>query len=166
MDLEGGTLTVAQSMQRIDGKLQAVAPKTEKSRRVLALPGFAIAALVEHQDRQAFERKAAGELWEDHGLVFTTERGTPIAKENIRRRHWLPLLNRAELRPDLRFHDLRHSCASLLHAQGADIRLIMEVLGHSQVSTTADIYTHVFSKAKADAAERMNAALGWAAQKT
>ncbi len=160
VDLDAGILTVAQTIQRIDGRLQAVAPKTERSRRVLAIPAFAVAALQEHHDRQEFEKKASGEeLWEGqtHGLVFCTEIGTPIAKENLRRRHWLPLLRRAEL-PPMPFHNLRHSAASLLHAQGADLRLIMEVLGHSQIATTAQTYTHIFAQAKGDAAERMNAA--------
>lgn len=153
-------LSVIKSVQRISGQLQLVDLKTEKSRRLLVLPPFAVEALRAHRDRQAAERKKADELgkWEDYGLVFCTEWGTPLAKENVRRRHWLPLLKRAGL-PPMRFHDLRHSCASLLHAQGADLRLIMEVLGHSQVSTTANVYTHVLAQAKEGAARWMEAAL-------
>ena len=96
-------------------------------------------------------------MWEDPGLVFCTVTGTPLSKENVRRRHRLPLLTRAEL-PPMRFHDLRHSCASLLHAQGADLQLISEVLGHSTISTTSDVYVHLFDKAKHEAAQRMGAA--------
>ena len=60
--------------------------------------------------------------------------------------------------PRIRFRDLRHSCASLLRAQGADARLIMEILGHGQISTTLDVYTHLFSSAGQDAVARMDAA--------
>jgi integrase len=159
LNLETATLTIRQTVQRIGGKLQFVEPKTAKSRRVLALPAFVVAALREHRTRQLEERLQAGPGWQDYNLVFCTEIGTPLAKENIRRRHWLQLLKRADLPADrIHFHTLRHSCASLLHAQGADLRLISELLGHSTISTTSDVYLHLFAEAKRGAADRMDTA--------
>lgn len=158
VDFDAGRLEVRTTLQRIGGKLQLVEPKTERSRRRLSLPAFAVAALREHRVRQLQERLQAGSLWVDSGLVFTTHFGGPIAKENLRR-PWARLLRDAKL-PPIRFHDLRHSAASLLHAQGADARLIMGVLGHSQISTTMNVYAHIFEEAKQEAAVRMDAALG------
>ena len=157
VDLETGTLTVRQTLQRVAGKLELGEAKTDRSPRTLHLPGFAVEALRCHKIRQLEERLQAGPMWQDRGLVFTTHTGGPIAKENFRRT-WARLLKRAAL-PAIRFHDLRHSCASLLRAQGADARLIMEILGHSQISTTLDVYTHLFQPAGKDAAGRLDAAL-------
>lgn len=161
VDLEGGTLRVNQTVQRIGGRVQAVPPKTTRSRRTLALPALACEALREHRDRQEFERRRAERLgcWEGEswGLVFCTEVGTPLAKETLRR-HWRALLARAGLAP-MPFHGLRHTAASLLHATGSDLRMVQEVLGHSQISTTAETYTHVFARVQREAAQRMDAAL-------
>ncbi|MBI4491372.1 MAG: site-specific integrase [Chloroflexi bacterium] len=158
VDLEAGTLTVRHALQRIDGKLQLVEPKTEKSRRTLALPAFAIDALRAHRVRQLEERLAAGSLWQEQGFVFTTSVGTPLDARNVVR-YFQAHLARAGL-PHKRFHDLRHSCASLLLAQGEQLRDIMELLGHSQISLTADLYAHVLEASKRRTAARMDALLG------
>jgi integrase len=157
VDLDDGTLTVRTTLQRIGGRLQLVEPKTDRSRRTVHLLAFAMGALRTHKVRQLEERLQDGAYWQDSGLVFTTQAGRPIAKENLRR-PWARPLKDAGL-PRIRFHDLPHSCASLLRAQGADARLIMEILGHSQISTTLDAYTHLFASAGQEAAARMDAAL-------
>jgi integrase len=136
--LEIGTLTIRTTLQRIGGRLQLVEPKTSRSARTVYLPAFAVTALKEHRRRQLEERLQAGPLWEEHGLVFTTLAGRPLAKENLRR-DWARIVRRAGLPMGFRFHGLRHSCASLLHSQGADARTIMETLGHTQISTTMDV---------------------------
>ncbi|MCX6022161.1 MAG: tyrosine-type recombinase/integrase [Chloroflexi bacterium] len=160
MDLDAGTLRVTVSLQRLGGTYRLVAPKTQKSRRLLSLPNATVAALRAHRVRQRDERQQAGDAWEDWqgtGLVFATATGGPLQgatiTQNLHR-----LLERAGL-PRVRFHDLRHTAASLLLAQGVAPRMIMEVLGHNQISTTMDIYAHVMPAAMREAADRMDAML-------
>ena len=99
-------------------------PKTANSRRVLPLPSVLVTALREHQVRQLEERLKAGPRWQEHGLVFPTSLGTPMHAGNLVR-SFHKLLERANL-PPMRFHDLRHSCATLLAAQGVPARIAME----------------------------------------
>ncbi|MDQ2987115.1 MAG: tyrosine-type recombinase/integrase [Armatimonadota bacterium] len=87
------------------------------------------------------DKAAAGERWQELGLVFTSEIGTPAEERNIRRS--LSTLLQGNNLPSLRFYDLRHSCATLLLAQGVDPRTIMETLGHSQIALTLNTYSHV-----------------------
>ena len=132
--------------------------KTERSRRVLSLSDSLIKALRLHRARQSQERLAAGSDWHDLGLVFTTLNGTPIEKSNLYR-HFKTILEDAKL-PSIRFHDLRHSTASLLLAQGTSPRVIMDLLGHSKISTTMDTYAHVMPAMMQDAADSMDKLLG------
>ena len=110
-----------------------------------------------HRDRQAFERAAAGDRWVDSGLVFTSTVGTRLDPRNVLR-GWRGVLARAGVarRP---FHASRHTAASLLLAEGVPVKVVQEVLGHSLLSTTADIYGHLFPQAFAEAADAMERAL-------
>ncbi|MFF9075234.1 tyrosine-type recombinase/integrase [Streptomyces sp. NPDC014735] len=92
-----------------------------------------------------------------HGLVFTTKNGTPIEPRNLNR-SFETLCTRAGVRK-VHFHDLRHTCASLLHEQGADARMIKEVLGHSSIRVTMDIYTFVRLDSQRSAFDRVGDAL-------
>jgi integrase len=83
-----------------------------------------------------------GDLYRDQGLVFTTEVGTPINPSNLRKRSFAPLLQKASL-PHLRFHDLRHTCATLLLSKNIHPKYVQELLGHATVSITLDTYSHV-----------------------
>jgi len=155
VNLDTGTLTVRMQLQRGSGVL--VEPKTDRSRRTLALPTMTVDALKQHRKRQAEERLRAGAQWHDGNFIFPTTIGTPTnARDLIRDFH--AHRNAAKL-PPVRFHDLRHAAASFLLAQGADMRLIMEVLGHSHIGTTANIYTHVAENVKRGAANMMDALL-------
>ncbi len=157
VDLDEGTLNVTGALQRIDGKLQRKETKTERHRK-LAIPSVAIASLRAHRVRQLEEKIAfGGEFTNEGDFVFVSEVGTPLDAGNVYKR-FKRILKRAEL-PDQRFHDLRHACASLLAAQGVPARVLMEVLGHSQISTTLDIYQHLYDEAKQEAADRMDQAL-------
>jgi integrase len=158
VDLEAETLRVAHALSRIDGTLTLTEPKTARSRRTLPLPRRVRAALLAHRDRQAFARAAAGERWQEHGFVFASALGTPLQPRNVLR-DWYKLLKRAGLarRP---FHATRHTAASLLIADGVPLRVVMELLGHSQISTTANTYGHVFDAALREAAAAMDRALG------
>ena len=101
---------------------------------------------------------AAGSEWSDSGLVFTTDTGRPLDGRNVTRL-FKAILRQAEL-PDIRYHDLRHTAATLLLAQGVDPRTIMETLGHSQISMTLDTYAHVVPALQREAAAKMDAILG------
>ena len=153
VDLDAGTLRVRWSLQRIGKTLQLVAPKTELSKRAISLPPPTVAALRAHKVRQMEERLCAGAAWQDTGLVFTTPIGTPLDKANMGKR-FKATLKRAGL-PRMRFHDLRHYCASLLLAQNVHPKVVQEILGHSQISMTLDLYSHVLPAAKSDAADLM-----------
>jgi integrase len=154
VDLDNGTATVRQQMQRINGKLTLVEPKTAKSRRTVALPNIVVTALAAHRERQKFERRWAGSRWQEHGLVFTTTIGTPLDSANVTH-NFQKALSDAKIRKQ-RFHDLRHCAATLLLAQGADLRTIMDVLGHSTITLTANTYAHLTDATRRVAADMMD----------
>ncbi|MEE1754271.1 site-specific integrase [Streptomyces sp. SP18CS02] len=158
-DLLDGVLTVRQALQRVGGELLIVAPKTQRSARRVALPAECVTALRAQRAQQIADQKAAGHNWKGtgKGLVFTTKNGTPIEPRNLNR-SFEALSVRAGVRK-VRFHDLRHTCASLLHEQGADARMIMEVLGHSSIRVTMDIYTFVRLDSQRSAFDRVGDAL-------
>ena len=159
IDLERRALTVNQTVERIgrghNSRLMMVEPKTSRSRRTLSLPGLATKAIRIHKIHQLENRLAAGPDWQDHGLVFSTGRGTPIEPRNLYR-DFRRILKRAGL-PVMRFHDLRHSAASLMLAQGIPLRSIQEILGHSSIAITANLYAHVGEQLKREAADVMDA---------
>jgi integrase len=153
VDLAAGTLRVEQTLQRTKDGLRFVPPKTRRSRRSIPLPRPCVEALRAHRRRQARERLALGPAWTDSGLVFTTMLGTPIEPRNISR-SFDQLCDRADLRR-IRLHDLRHTCATLLLAQGVPARVVMEILGHSQIAVTMNTYTHVVPELQREAIDRL-----------
>jgi len=156
VDLEQGTLKV-EAVLRLVGKLEIDTPKSGHSRQ-LVLPHPALRALTDEKDLQEMRRRRAGSEWEEWGLVFTRPTGRPLNQRDVSK-DFKRVLKAAGL-PDMRFHDLRHSCASLLHGEGVSDRVIMEILGHSNITVTMNTYTHVASKLQRDAAKRMEAAIG------
>jgi len=159
LDLNGGVLQVRVALQRLPRQpYRLVEPKTRRSRRSLPLDPSLTAALRKHRARQQMEKLACGPGWRDEwGLVFTTPDGGPLSKHTLIpqfKKH----LTRAGL-PAVRFHDLRHSCASLLVAQGVHPRVVMEMLGHSTIATTMNTYSHVLPQATRDAATLLAALL-------
>ena len=116
IDFAAHTLRVAQTVQRVSGRLLLAPPKTESSKRLLPLPVKVERALARHAERQEQERATCGEDWNAVGLVFPSETGTPIEPRNLVR-HFKTLLQRAGL-PNIRFHDLRHGCPTVLISQG------------------------------------------------
>ncbi len=157
VDLDSGALTVRQALQRIAGQgLVMVEPKSSASRRTIALPAQLIEGLRSHRTAQLEERLKAGGEWRDHGLVFAQPNGKPI-DPRADNRAWKALLNAAGVR-DARLHDARHTAATLLLLQGVDNRVVMEILGHSQLSMTTR-YQHVLPELARDAADRMGEAL-------
>lgn len=118
---------------------------------------MAVTALRAHRVRQLEARLAAGGRWQDQGFLFASGIGTPLDPRNVTR-EFKALLVSAEL-PNIRLHDLRHSCATLLLAQGVNPRVVMETLGHSQVSLTLNTYSHVLPALQREAAAKMDAIL-------
>jgi integrase len=157
VDFQAGALAVRRALQRVGKQWQLVEPKSERSRRVIALPRVAVVALRAHRVRQKRERLLAGGDWKEAGFVFTTRMGTPLDPINLTKT-FKRLLRAAGL-PSIRFHDLRHTAATFLLAQGVDARTIMETLGHSQISLTLNTYSHVLPSLQQDAARRMNSLL-------
>ncbi len=158
IDFDAKTLTVKVALQAIDGKLELVSPKTKRSRRTLPLPDVLITALRTHRARQLEAKLLAGSDWEETGLVFTTRRGTPLHPRNLLRSFYA-FLQRAGL-PKIRFHDLRHSCLSILEAQGVSDRVRMEIAGHSDIRLTQNRYTHVYDESKRKAIGVMDVLFG------
>ncbi len=102
----------------------------------------AVEALRNHLERQLEDIERLGDLYRDNGLVFTSLIGTLINPTNLRRRSFAPLLERAGL-PQIRFHDLRHTCATLLLTRNVHPKHVQELLGHATVAITLDTYSHV-----------------------
>jgi integrase len=159
VDLKRATLAITQTAQRVKGKgivLRRTA-KTDKSLRMIPLPSFAIRALKTHLERQEKERQFAGDMWREHGLVFTTSIGTPLEPSNLVR-HFHSTLDTLKISRH-RFHDLRHTAASLLLAQGATLHEVKEILGHSQIRLTSDLYGHAYMAVKKEAVAKMDSVL-------
>ncbi|MCQ4082463.1 site-specific integrase [Streptomyces sp. RB6PN25] len=163
IDLDKGQLRVRRNLQRIQRELVFGTPKTARSVRTISLPQKCVTALKFHREAQRRERASAGETWKPSadqpgGLVFTTPTGRPTDPRSLNRMLTV-LCRRAHVR-QVRVHDLRHTCASLLLAQGVDARTIMETLGHSTITMTLDTYAHVMDTTLKAAADRMDDALG------
>ena len=158
-DLDAGTLLVRRTLALARGGPRLAEPKTRGICRQVRLTAGAVEALGRHRERQAAERAAAaGDDWSDQGLVFATRIGTPIHRANLHAESWKPLLRRAGVR-DVRFHDLRHTCAILLLTKGVHPKILSEMFGHSSIAITLDIFSHVIPGLGDAAAEAMEDAL-------
>ncbi len=157
VDLEAGALQVRRTLSEPKGGWIFEAPKSGKGRRI-RLTRKATAALRDHRGRQLEERMERGTLWQDHGLVFPSTVGSPLLGGNLNRA-FKATLRRAGL-PEIRFHDLRHTCATLLLRQGVNPKYVQELLGHADISLTLNVYSHVLPDMGDAAAGAMDAALG------
>ncbi len=157
VEFESKTVRVRAALQYVNGSLTLVEPKTELRRRAIVMPATLVAALRAHRSVQARERLLAGPRWKDWGLVFATPLGTPLDQSRVSK-HFKRMLKAAGL-PNMRFHDLRHSCASLLLAQHVPARVVMEILGHSTINLTMNTYSHVIPALHQEAADRMDGVL-------
>ncbi|WP_233515398.1 tyrosine-type recombinase/integrase [Marinitenerispora sediminis] len=133
-------------------------PKTEDSSRTVPLPGLCVEALREHRRRQFAERSDAWPDWEEHGLVFPSKRGTPLEPDNLRR-SWEPLRRKAGL-DGVRFHDLRHTCVTLLLNLEVPPQVVRDIVGHSDIGVTMTIYAHASLGEKRRALGKLGDALG------
>ncbi len=158
VDLEEGQLHVRRSVALLDHKIIIKAPKTKGSRRTVAVPAFVIAALRAHRKRQAERHLSIGiGNRGTEGVVFDRYDGVRWNPNELSRQ--FSRLTRRKKLPPLRFHDLRHGYASLAFASGAPLKIVSELLGHSRIGITGDLYTHVLDSQKQETAKSLDAYL-------
>ncbi len=159
LQLEGDepTLTISRALQRIGGEFSFVSPKTDRSRRCIALSPSLVKILLAHRKRQAVERLSMGAAWADLDLVFCMEDGSPIERTRLHK-DFKRILTKAKV-SDFKFHSCRHFAATALLTAGVNPRIVMQQLGHSSIATTLDIYSHVAAASLRDVAAQMAAVL-------
>ena len=163
LDLRKGELQIRSAIQRLGTELRLVPTKSGKA-RVVMLGRRAIDALTRHRTRQLEQKLAAGSTWPNDvipgqtGLAFTTAVGTPVEPKTLHTAY-KRILQKAGL-PEFRLHDLRHSCATNLMEQGINAKIVSEMLGHSSIGITQDLYQHVSPTMQESAVRVMDAALG------
>jgi integrase len=150
VDLDARLVQVRGTLRRTKAGVQITEPKNGRYRQA-ALCETAIDALRRHRMNQELERARVGSAWRDEGFVFTNSIGGPLEAPNMLRSSFKPLIEASKVRR-IRFHDLRHTCASLLLAQNTHPKLVAELLGHSSVSVTLSVYAHVTPVMHAEAA--------------
>src|SRR5437660_2961137 len=165
INLENKQLQVRRTLSRVPTKMVKelgaryieAETKTKRSRRSIVLTDFAIGALKQHQTQQLAAKQKAGDLWEEHDYVFCSPTGKHLDPGYDALVQLKKLLNEAGL-PDVRFHDLRHSSATMLLMMGVHPKVVQEILGHSEISMTMDIYSHVLPTMQKEAMEKLNKA--------
>jgi integrase len=154
VDLEAGTLQVRRALTTAKDGPVLRAPKTKSSRRTVKLSPTALEALRSHLERQLREIDQAGDLWSENGLIFASASGEPLKRHYITTQRFKPLLKRVGL-PQVRFHDLRHTCATLLLTKNVNPKVVSEMLGHASIAITLDTYSHVLPNMQNEAAKAM-----------
>jgi integrase len=158
-NLDRGILRVGRGLVREGGRHIVGETKTKRGRRQVNLTPRTVAALRSHRKRQVEQRVKLASLYEDHGLIFASQSGTPLNPENLVKRSFKPLLKKAGL-PEIRFHDLRHTCATLLLGRGVHPKIVQELLGHATIAMTLDTYSHYLPSMGDQASGAMGDALG------
>ncbi len=155
VDLESGRLSVKRSVEIIQGRIHEKEPKTVRSRRMISVPAFVIAALRRHRVVQAQQllQLGIGSQGAD-GVVFTRIDGTQWGPATFSHAFYR-FMKRSHL-PKLRFHDLRHSFGTMLQASGTDLKTISGAMGHSTIGTTANIYLHAVESLQIESAARLD----------
>jgi integrase len=164
INFEAGRLQVRRVLSRVPTHMPErehvyveAEPKTQKSRRSVMIATFALVALKKHRVSQLEARVKAGQFWQEHDYVFCTLEGRHLHPNHVVE-EFKKLLTRAGL-PNIRFHDLRHSAATLLLSLGIHPKVVQELLGHTQISITMDVYSHVLPDMQQDAMRQLDAAL-------
>lgn len=157
VDLEEGAVRIRRSLSVMGGVPRLLGTKTSRNRTV-AIGASVVEALGRERDEQAARRRAAGEEWcNEWGLVFTDDQGAPVNPMNVTLE--FRRLVRELAVPVIRLHDLRHTHASLLLHQEAQMKLVSDRLGHARIATTMDIYAHLLPAVDSDAADQLDASL-------
>jgi len=158
LDLAAGTLRVAATIGRVGKSLVTSTPKTERSRRSVPLPPSVVEMLRHHRSQQAEERLRAANVWEENGLVFCTETGRAVEPRNLLREIEVAA-SRAGIQ-GVGVHSLRHAAATAWLENGTHIRAVADLLGHSSVSITGDIYAATSDDTARKAVDGLSASLG------
>jgi len=154
--LQRGTVTVQRALVWRNGQQWRFGePKTSRSRRSIPIATSLTQALIEHKRRQAEERLKAGPAYQNLDLVFATKDGGPLMRRNLVRRHFKPILKRAGLDESLTLYGLRHSCATLLLTANVNPKVVSERLGHSSITMTLDVYSHVLPTMEWEASDKL-----------
>lgn len=124
----------------------------------MKLTQSAVEGLRDHLERQLEDKDKVSGLWEENGLVFASEVGKPLDRRDLTTRRFKPLLEQARL-PQIRFHDLRHTCATLLLTKNVNPKIVSEMLGHATIAITLDTYSHVLPNMQEHAAKALEDAL-------
>lgn len=154
IDLEGGVITVRQTLQQTGARFFFQEPKTAKGRRLVEISPPVVEALRRHRLEQKKEKLFYGQEYRDQGLVFCTPKGGPIDKKTLLR--WFKRVLATAGLPATRFHDLRHTCATLLLKAGTHPKVVQERLGHSSIGMTLDTYSHVLPGMQREAARKLD----------
>ena len=157
VDMDAGTLQVRRTLSEALAGHLFEPPKNGKGRNV-KLTTRAVEALRNHLTRQIEEIESLGDRYRDQGLVFPSQVGTPMNAKNLTARSFKPLLKKAGL-PDIRFHDLRHTFATLMLQNGEHPKVVQEMLGHATIAITMDTYSHVLPNMQRDAVARLGTLL-------
>ena len=157
VDLDAGILQVRRTLSEALAGQLFEPPKNGKGRSV-KLTARAVEALRNHLTRQIEEIESLGDRYRDQGLVFPSRVGTPMNAKNLTARSFKPLLKKAGL-PDIRFHDLRHTFATLMLQNGEHPKVVQEMLGHATIAITMDTYSHVLPNMQRDAVARLGTLL-------
>lgn len=161
VDFHSGRAIVQRSLvrKRKGGGWSLEEPKTDQSRRSIPLPASVLHALSLHRKKQLEERLTLGPAYQNFDFVFATEIGTPLLASNLTRRHFKPILKKANLPSNIRLYDLRHTCATLLLCQDQNPKVVSERLGHSTIVLTLDTYSHVLPSIQENATVALEAIL-------
>src|SRR2546421_3878535 len=154
VNLDTMSLQVRRTVDKVSGKYMENEPKTAKSRRKIVLPQFVVDVLKQHRIKQLEARLQAGEAWIDRDLVFCNAWGDYFPFSTLD--DWFHVLLKEAGLPRIRFHDLRHSAATLLLTMGVHPKVVQELLGHSQIRMTLDTYSHVLPSMQQEAMNRLN----------
>jgi integrase len=165
LDLDAGALFVQRSLSRGQtSRLEEGEPKSQSGRRRIALSPSVVESLKRHRVRQLEHRLAVAEMYEDRGYVFANDTGGYLHANTLYRR-FHDLIIRADV-PVIRFHDLRHTSATLLLAEGVHGKIVQERLGHANIAMTLDLYSHVTSDTQRQAADALEAKIASAEQRS
>ena len=150
-----GILNVRRQVQRVPGKVCVFSePKTRAGRRTVKLGEGTLQSLREHYQKQQMDKEVTGTRWKEGDLIFPSTIGTPLDQSNLLGEYY-QVLKKAGL-PKIRFHDLRHTAASLMLNHGVPVLVVSKILGHSKPSVTLDIYGHLYNEMQDEAARVMD----------